>query len=153
MPISGDYLGMTLVVPDNDPHNRQYFRYCAQGELRLQQCGGCGKLRYPPSTLCPYCAGAEFSWQRLDGGGEVYTFTEVHHATSAAFKAAVPYVVAIVALDLPPGHAGDEVRLVANLVDADGHLTGAANLRIGSRVRVSFHPVAEDLALPMVRLT
>jgi len=27
----------------------------ARGELRIQRCGGCGALRYPPGPMCPAC--------------------------------------------------------------------------------------------------
>jgi uncharacterized OB-fold protein len=155
LPMRGEHLGMDLIVPDNDANNQSYFRYCASGELRVQKCDACSRFRFPPSTLCPHCTGDGFTWEAVDGRGSVYTFTEVHHATSPGFKTEVPYIVAIVELDLPAGSANDEVRIVANLVDGAGQFVKPQALQgfgIGARVSVCFRRLSEDLAIPMVIL-
>ena len=60
--IQGSYLGMPLELNERETHQVPYFRYCAEGEFRLQKCAGCGLLRYPPGTACPWCACAQAEW-------------------------------------------------------------------------------------------
>jgi len=57
--IQAQYLGMPLQVTDLDHENLDYFKYCAAHDFHLQACAGCGRLRYPPTTACPWCATLE----------------------------------------------------------------------------------------------
>jgi len=66
MPIRGEYLGMGLTVDDLDIENIEYFRHCAEHDFHLQGCAQCGRLRYPPTTACPWCASLESTWKRVD---------------------------------------------------------------------------------------
>ena len=52
MAATGNYLGMALSIADLDGDNAAYFRFCAQGELRLQRCKVCTLMRYPPGPAC-----------------------------------------------------------------------------------------------------
>jgi uncharacterized OB-fold protein len=58
----------------------------------------------------------------------VYAVTVVHRAPSAAFRADVPYAVALVDLD-------EGFRMLANVVGG-----APADVAIGDRVRVAFEP-------------
>lgn len=49
------------------PVDRQFWDWCAQGELRLQCCAGCGELAWPPVEACEVCGGNGFEWQRMSG--------------------------------------------------------------------------------------
>ena len=53
--IQATYLGMPLQLADLDHENLDYFKYCAAHDFHLQACAGCGRLRYPPTTACPWC--------------------------------------------------------------------------------------------------
>ena len=61
------------------------------------------------------------------------------------FATAAPYNVIVVALDEDP-----TVRLVGNLVDEHGSLTGIDpdSIVIGEPVRVVFDPVTDEIAMP-----
>ena len=37
MPIQVEYMGMMLTIDDVDKENREFFKFCAQGEFRLQK--------------------------------------------------------------------------------------------------------------------
>ena len=68
----------------------------------LPRCSDCGTFHFYPKPACPKCGGANRAWVQAGGGGAVYSFSTVHRAPSAAFKADVPYVVAIVMTDEGP---------------------------------------------------
>lgn len=153
MPIETTYLGMPLELNDREVENREYFRFCAAQDFRLQKCVGCGLIRYPPGTACPWCAGAEFRWVPVEGRGTVHSYMEVHHAIQPAFKPFTPYTVLLVELDkqkgVPTEH--EALRVIGNLVTPDARLAPPEVVRkvgIGTRVRMVFSAVAPGLALP-----
>ena len=154
MTVEGEYLGMPLRIEASDVDNLAYFGHCAAHDFRLQQCGACGLLRYPPTTACPWCGGPESDWTRVEGKGEVYSYSEVHHAIQPAFRRYVPYMVLLVELDTQKGRPTEHeaLRVVANLVTPAGDLAPAelvGRAGIGTRVRMVFKDVAEGLAVPL----
>ena len=128
--------------PDrNDAATAPYWEAVARHELRLPCCGDCGLVFFPPRQFCPGCWSGELSWQPMNGGGTVWTFTEVHVAFyDDTWTEDVPYVVAVVELDEGP-------RLLANLVEPD-----VAGLSIGDRVEAVFEDRPEGVTLPMFRV-
>ena len=153
MPLVAHYLGMSLSLDDLDAENLAYFRHCAAHDFHLQRCEDCHLLRYPPTTACPWCAGAKSTWQPVAGRGVVHSYTEVHHAIQPAFKAHTPYHVLLVDLDTQKGRPTEHeaLRVVGNLATPEGQLAPADMVKrvgIGTRVRMVFADVAEGLALP-----
>lgn len=106
-----------------------------RGELLIQRCAGCGRLRHPPRPACPWCRSLEWGSVPSSGRGEVYSYVVHHHPPIPGFE--VPYVVALVQL-------AEGTRLVAGLVDSPPE-----GVRIGMPVRVRFVAVDDDLTLPM----
>ncbi|MFN0299874.1 MAG: Zn-ribbon domain-containing OB-fold protein [Burkholderiales bacterium] len=154
MTTTGQYLGMTLSIADLDGENAAYFRYCAQGELRLQRCKACALVRYPPGPACPWCTGNAFDWVPMSGRGTVYSYTEVRHAVQPAFRAHVPYLALLVELDEQRGQPSEHeaIRMIGNLAMPDGVLAPpdvVETVGIGSRVRVVFAPAGPELAIPL----
>ena len=153
MPIKADYLGMSLSIDDLDHENLAYFRHCAGHKFHLQACDGCGLLRYPPTTACPWCMTRESKWVPVEGKGAVHSYTEVHHAIQPAFKAHTPYLVLLVDLDSQKGKPTEHeaLRVIGNLTTRDGKLAPPEQVKtvgIGTRVRMVFDDVAPGLALP-----
>ena len=153
MALRGEYLGMALELDDSDAIQREYFRACAAGELRLQCCDACRLLRYPPTTACPFCAEAASTWTAVPGRGTVYSYGEVHHAILPAFRKHTPYQVLLVELDEQRGRPGehDGLRVIGNLVTPEGALAPPELVRrvgIGSRVRMIFSPAGGEIAIP-----
>jgi len=151
--IQANYLSMPLRLDDLDHENLDYFRYCAQHDFHLQACAGCGRLRYPPTTACPWCASLESAWKRVEGKGAVHSYSEVHHAIQPAFRDHTPYLILLVDLDTQKGEPTPEeaLRVAGNLCTPDGTLAPPDMVRrvgIGSRVRMVFTDVADGLALP-----
>ena len=153
MAIRAQYLGMPLSIDDLDVENLEYFRHCAEHDFHLQACRQCGRLRYPPTTACPWCASLESTWRQVEGKGAVHSYSEVHHAIQPAFRDYAPYLILLVDLDTQKGEPtpDEALRVVGNLVTADGHLAPSDQVRrvgIGTRVRMVFSDITPGLAMP-----
>jgi uncharacterized OB-fold protein len=152
MPISADYLGLSLHLNDLDRENLEYFAHCARHQFHLQQCEDCKLLRYPPTTACPWCASPRARWTPVEGRGAVHSYTEVHHAIQPQFKPFTPYLILLVDLDTQKGKPTEHeaLRVVGNLCTENGQLAPPEQVRqvgIGTRVRMVFTDVAEGLSL------
>jgi uncharacterized OB-fold protein len=155
MPQPVSYRGMSLVVPDNDSEWKEYFAHAREHRLVMRRCGACGLMRYPPTHACPWCMALEWTWQEVSGRGTIHSYELVAHAIQPGFKDWTPYPIVLVELDEQRGQpTPDEgLRLVANLVTADGRPEAEDNVAIGKRVRVAFQDLADHMALPQFTLT
>jgi uncharacterized OB-fold protein len=98
---------------------RPYVDGLAQGVLRYQRCGACGRAQRLARHACAWCGAPSPAWHDAAGTGTVFALTEVRRAPTEAFRALVPYTLALVDLD-------EGARLM-------GH--AMPGLRIGQRVR------------------
>ena len=110
-----------------------------KGELRMQQCGDCGHVRFPPAVLCARCLSQSSSWIKLSGRGTVFSWIVVHQSQHPAFNSDTPYNVAIVELE-------EGIRLHTNVVECANE-----DLRIGMPVEVVFDKVSDEITLPKFR--
>lgn len=74
-----------------------FFEALADGEFAVQRCSACDEAFLPPSPVCPHCHAAAVRWERTEGAGALYAFTELAR-TPPGFDA--PAVVATVELDV-----------------------------------------------------
>lgn len=153
MPLTGEYLGMPLMVEDIDHENNPYFRYCGAHDFHLQRCSSCGLLRYPPASGCPWCADPKAEWVPVEGKGTVHSYGEVHHAILPHFRTHLPYMLLLVDLDTQKGAPTEHesLRLIGNLVTPDGQLAPPEVVKragVGTRVRMVFCDIGESFALP-----
>jgi uncharacterized protein len=109
----------------------------AAGELRIQHCPSCGRLRHPPGPMCPVCGADKQDWVVAAGIGTVFSYV-VHHAPKVPGKT-LPFVVALVELD-------EGVRMLGELVDAD-----PASVEIGLPVELALTRIDDELTLPYWR--
>lgn len=134
------------ILPDiEDPEARPFWEGTARGELLVQKCSDCGRMRIPPRPMCPGCRSLANEWAPLSGKGRVWSFVVAHPPLLPAYMEHAPYNVIVVELDEDPS-----LRLVGNLVaSADGPLDGVDphGIQIGEPVRVVFARV-EDVHLP-----
>jgi uncharacterized OB-fold protein len=131
-----------MPVPGASADTFGWWQAAAAHRLVVQACAGCGRMRHPPSPICPRCRSRSSSWRDLPGTGAIYTFTVVHQAFLPDLADCVPYVVAVVDLD-----EGDGTRLVTNIVDAT-----PTDVHIGGRVKVVWEDMGPELAVPRARL-
>lgn len=109
----------------------------AQGELRIQQCGGCGALRHPPGPMCPHCNETKPTHIVASGLGAVYSYVVHHHPPVPGHT--LPFVIALVELE-------EGVRLLAELTDVTPE-----DVRVGLPVRIDFVRVDDELTMPVWR--
>jgi hypothetical protein len=125
------------LIPSPVGPNAEFYRWAAQGELRLQRCADCGTWRHPPRHRCASCGSGATTWVPVSGRGHIFSWTVTHQALDPAFE--VPYAVVVVELEEGP-------RLVASLVGLE-----PAALRLDMPVVVELDPVSDEVALLAVR--
>ena len=64
-------------MTDDAPPERAFLDGLAQGCIRLQKCGGCGRHVFYPRILCPHCHSPDLSWHDACGEGRVHATTVV----------------------------------------------------------------------------
>ena len=121
------------IVPSPVGPSAAFYRYLAQGELRLQRCGECGAWRHPPRYRCAACGSPDYTWEQASGNGRVFSWTITHRAVDPAFTP--PYAIVVVELDEGP-------RLVANLRNME-----PADLALDVPVTVEIEAVNNDVGL------
>lgn len=126
-------------LPRPTVDSRPFWEGCARGELRYQRCAACGHVQFPLRPFCTRCRAAEPAVERSAGRGTVHSYTVVFRAPTPAFKADVPYTIALVDFD-------EGFRMMANLRDCPPE-----SAAIGLRVGVVFEPLPDGGALPQVR--
>jgi uncharacterized OB-fold protein len=122
--------------PLGDEESEGFWEGTAVGELRLQVCGACGRLRFPPRAMCPHCHSTERQWRAASGKGTIWSFVVAHPPLLPAYAPFAPYPVIVVTLD-----EGPALRMVGNLVTQPEDAINAvdpATIVIGEPVQVVF---------------
>jgi uncharacterized protein len=136
----------SLIQIPIDGDNEAFFDAAANGELRIQACASCDRLRFPPRPICPWCHSTEFTWREVSGGGRIWSFVVPHPPLQPPFADRAPYNVVVVELEDDP-----LIRLVGNVVADDGDglsFVDPSELEIGATVRVTFPIVPDEPRLP-----
>jgi len=108
----------------------------AEGRFRLQTCGDCGTVVYPPRDACPTCLSPRLPYQDVDARGVLIAETTVRVSTDPYFRERMPWRIGTVKLDAGPA-------LVAHL---HGDTKEGARVRLQLQLDKSAAPVV--LALP-----
>ena len=135
-----------FMVPLVDEDSAPFWEGTLAGELRMQACAACGRLRFPPRPMCPRCRSVESTWQVMSGRGTIWSYVISHPPLLPAYAALAPYNNILVALDEDP-----TLRMVGNLVASeDGPINEVdpESIVIGAPVRVVFQPLTDDIAMP-----
>jgi uncharacterized OB-fold protein len=128
-------------APDDAP----FYQAGVRGELAMQACAECGRLRFPPRCMCPACRSMKVEWKKMSGRGRIWSFVVPHPPLLPVFNEQAPYNVIVVELDDDPA-----IRLVGNLVTGPDDPLDAvdpATIRIGEAVEAVFVPMADDVSL------
>ncbi len=136
----------TMLLPAVDEDTAPFWEGTARGELRVQACADCGRRRFPPRPMCPYCRSTRSAWPVMSGRGTIWSFVVPHPPLLPAYAALAPYNVIVVALEEDPS-----LRLVGNLVASDDAAINSvdpATIVIGASVRAVYQPAGEDITLP-----
>lgn len=105
---------------------RPYWEAAARGQLVLQSCASCGKIRHYPRVLCDACYTDAVVWKPASGRGTIHSWTVAHYAYHPAFAPELPYT--LVTVDLNEG------------VRALGRWRGDKTPAIGQPVQGTFEP-------------
>lgn len=126
-------------VPHPSPDTQPYWDGLARGELLIQRCRDCARLRHYPRPVCEGCWSMAHDWVAASGRGTVQSWTVCHHPFHMGFKAQSPYV--LLTVDLAEG-----VRAMGQLRGMD-----AAGLHLGLEVAVGFEREGDGPVLPVFR--
>jgi len=126
-------------IPAVTPDLAPFFEAAKRGQLVVQKCGGCGKLRFPARTLCSSCLSEEASWTPVSGRGEVFSFNIMHQVYHPGFAAETPYAVVVVKLE-------EGAKMISNLVGVEPKA-----IRCGMAIEVVFEKVSDEVTLPKFR--
>jgi uncharacterized OB-fold protein len=119
--------------------NQPYWDALKHREFKLQQCGDCTRIWYPPSPLCPGCWSRNFSWTPLSGRGRVNSWVIFHQSYFKGFDPDIPYNVAEIELDEGP-------RVLTNLIDVNND-----EIIFGMPVEIVYDDVTSDITLAKFR--
>jgi uncharacterized OB-fold protein len=135
-----------ILLPAIGEDEAPFWEAARAGELRIQRCGSCERLRFPPRPMCPWCHSIESDWALMSGEGTIYSYVVPHPPLLPQFQSLAPYGVILVTLAEDP-----TIRLVGNLVERAGdpiNVVDPHSIEIGAAVRVVFDRVTEEIAIP-----
>jgi hypothetical protein len=110
----------------------RYWREIPQRyRLETGKCKRCGKIFFPPRTVCDACGSREHEIFRANDEGTLLTYTVIRTGPTE-FADQAPYAVGIVELDGGP-------RLTTQIADCDFD-----KLEIGKKVKIEFRKIYEE---------
>lgn len=121
-------------VQHADPGAREFWDSCRAGAMALQRCTACGRFRYPPRGVCPFCLSVDARWTAVRGTGVVYVALVVYPRSRDPQQA--PSSLVIVELD-------EGVRMWSSVVGC-----APESVKIGDRVRLTY----DEAGLPRFTL-
>jgi uncharacterized OB-fold protein len=121
-----------FVLPDNE----FWFAAAREHRLVIQACDDCGRLRHPPSPVCPHCLCPTWHEVTASGRGTVHSYVITHHPRAPGFT----YPLVVVLADLDEG-----TRLVADFAGDPG------SVQIGMPVKVEWVRLDDEFTLPRFR--
>jgi len=95
------------------------------------KCSDCGKIFYPPRTVCLKCGSRNLVEVALARTGRVFSYTVIRSPPSE-FTLYKPYIVALIELD-------DGARILSQLTDVEPE-----DVKIGMRVKAVFRRYKEQ---------
>ncbi|WP_424138290.1 Zn-ribbon domain-containing OB-fold protein [Roseomonas chloroacetimidivorans] len=127
-----------IPCPEPTEESRPYWHALAAGQLLLQHCAACGRIRHYPRPLCDACHSFDTDWIAASGRARVHSWTVAHHAFHPAFRGALPYL--LITADLEEG-----VRILAQGRGPVGWEPAPEQ-----PLRVGFEEAAPGLILPVL---
>lgn len=135
----------SMPAPIVDAHTHPWWEACASHRLTAQRCKQCNHAQLPPAPCCSQCNSFEFELVDLNGKGNLYTYTAVHQAVSP--EQILPFIIAVVELDVSGTPCKNTVRLMTNIVDAKPE-----ELAIGLPVQVAWETMSKYVSIPRFKL-
>lgn len=137
MSTTGAVPASSPLFPEVDELSAPFYAAAASGRLLVQRCQQCGRLRWTPRPMCPWCQGLEAGWTEVKPRGTVWSFCVVHPPVLAELADRVPFTAAVVELDDDP-----RVHMVGDIVGDT-----VPELQIGAPVEAIFERLTEEVGL------
>ncbi|MGH9018506.1 MAG: Zn-ribbon domain-containing OB-fold protein [Acidimicrobiales bacterium] len=125
-----------FLLPAFAPDGGFFWEGTAAGELRIQKCNACGRLRHPPRVMCPACRSTDRGYAVMSGQGTIWSYVVPHPPLLSPYSDLAPYNVVVVELDEDP-----RLRFVGNLVSGPDSALNSVDpysIRIGEPVEVLY---------------
>ena len=135
----------SMPAPMVDHQTLPFWEACGEQRLTVQRCTRCNHAQHPPSPVCSECRGNEFEQTEVSGKGELYTYTSVHQPIT--YEEKLPFIIAVVELDVSGTACKNSVRLMTNIVDSDSE-----DLEIGQAVEVAWEKMSDMVSIPRFKL-
>ncbi len=135
-----------MLLPVIGDDETPFWEAARKGELRIQTCKSCDRMRFPPRPMCPWCNSTQSEWKLTQGRGTIWSFVVPHPPLLPQFMDLAPYLVIAVTLDEDP-----KIRFIGNLVERSGdaiNVIDPSTIEIGQAVEVFFDPVNEEIHMP-----
>jgi uncharacterized protein len=125
-------------LPQPTPETRHFWEGTKAGELRLQKCGACSHIYFPPRPFCPKCASRDVAILKASGRATLFSYV-IHARPAPGFDA--PYSIAVVELAEGP-------RLMTNIV---GCPQTPEALALDMPLEVTFERQTDDITLALFK--
>lgn len=101
----------------------EFWNRLEKGEVYASKCRKCGSISFPPVADCSRCLKSEQEWIKLEGKGEIETFTHIA-IRPASFASHEAYTVAVAKMK-------EGVKVLAWVTDAK-----TSDVKVGSKVKL-----------------
>lgn len=128
---------MDIYRPVVDAMSEPFWQAVRGNRLLIQRCSATGRHQWYPRAHSLHAPGAVPEWVEASGRGEIVTWSTIHRGPGAAEGS---YICALIRLE-------EGVVLLSTIEGAD-----EKELATGSKVRVDFRIVSDELTVPTFRL-
>lgn len=135
----------SMPAPMVDHHTLPFWEACGEQRLTVQRCVQCNHGQHPPAPICSECRNNEFEQVEVTGKGTLYTYTAVHQPIT--YEEKLPFIIAVVELDMSGSGCNNAVRMMTNIVDAED-----SELRIEQPVELAWEKMSEMVSIPRFKL-
>ena len=124
---------------EHPAYEEPFWQGAKEGKLLIQECDSCGKRQFYPRVVCRYCQSRAVRYIESAGKGTIYSYTIVERAATE-WQHLTPYALIVVELD-------EGTRITSRIVDSP-----VSEVKIGSRVTVTYGEVADGVVMPLFKL-
>ena len=135
----------SMPAPMVDAHTLPFWEACGEHRLTVQRCMTCNHAQHPPSPICSECRGTSLEQTEVSGAGTLYTYTAVHQPIT--YEEKLPFIIAVVELDVGGTDCKNTVRMMTNIVAAE-----ESELDIGQSVELVWETMSDMVSIPRFTL-
>ena len=128
-----------------DQHTLPFWEACGEHRLTLHRCTHCNHAQHPPAPICSECRESSFEQTEVSGKGTLYTYTAVHQPIT--YEEKLPFIIAVVELDVSGTNCANKVRMMTNIVDAQD-----SELEVGLPVELVWETMSDMVSIPRFKL-